>query len=31
MVVYSDRVAVIGQSPKNKNKEIGLLQIPKRY
>ena len=29
MVVYSDRGAVIGQS--SKNKEIGLLQIAKRY
>ena len=31
MVVYTVRVAVIGQSTNNHKKQIGLLQIPKRY
>ena len=31
MVVYSVRVAVIGQSTNNNKNEIGLIQIPKRY
>ena len=31
MVVYTMRAAVIGQYPKNRNKIIGLLQMPKWY
>ena len=31
MVVYTVRVAVIGQSTNNKKRQIGLIQIPKRY
>ena len=30
-VVYSVRVAVVGQSTNNNKNEIGLIQIPKRY